>query len=303
MVGSFVLVAIAALAAFVLWLARSEFNRDTDIYYTYFTGSVAGLQSGSPVRYRGVAVGTVGNVEIDPGNVERIRVTLNLNPGTPVKTDSIAQLEIAGITGGYYVEIRGGTKTSPPLTAPDDQIPVIRSQNSTLMSLEEDAPKLLGKLIQLADRATDVLSPENVESITKTLNSLKAVSADLQAATPQTKEAVANVNRLVVDLNTRVPRLLDTLQQDGGAIRDAAGEFHKVATDISSVVDENRGPLRDFTGTGLYEMTSLITELRQLTDSLQRVADRLDRDPQRYLFGGGTNVGITPGRASSGKSQ
>src|SRR5579884_2029080 len=100
MVGSVVLAAALALVAFVLWLARSEFNHTTDTYYTYFYGSVTGLQGGSAVRYRGVPVGSVGNIEIDPANIERVRVTLNLNPGTPVKTDSVASLEIAGITGG-----------------------------------------------------------------------------------------------------------------------------------------------------------------------------------------------------------
>lgn len=297
-VGSVVLGAIAALILFVAWLAHNEFNKEADIYYTYFSGSVAGLQGGSPVRYRGVPVGTVGNIEIDPGNVERIRVTLKLNPGTPIKVDSIASLEMAGITGGSYVEITGGTQSSPPLTAPDDQIPVIKSQNSSLMSLEEDAPKLLGKLIQLADRANDTLTPENVRAISQTLDNLRSVTSDLKSLMPQTKEAVSNVNHLVADLHTQLPRLIDTLQQDGVSVRDAADEFRKVAAGINSVLTENRGPLRDFTGTGLYEMTALMTELRGLTDSLQRVADRLDRDPQRYLFGG-ANTGVDPNRPIS----
>jgi hypothetical protein len=46
--------------------AASEFNHKEDTYYTYFTGSVAGLVNGGPVRYRGVPVGKVGNIEIDP---------------------------------------------------------------------------------------------------------------------------------------------------------------------------------------------------------------------------------------------
>ena len=296
LVGSIVLVALAALAFFVLWLARTEFNRHADVYYTYFTGSVSGLQAGSPVRYRGVPVGTVGAVEIDPTNVERIRVTLNLTPNTPIKVDSVASLELAGITGGSYVEITGGKQSSQALTAPDDQIPVIPSRESTLMSLEQDAPKLIGKLIDLADRANDALSAENVKAISDTIANLKALSASLTALTPQAQEAVGNLNRVLTDLHTDLPRLSETFEADGKAVHETVDDLHKAVDDIDAVLAENRQPLREFTGTGLYQLTALATQLRGLTETLQHVADRLDRDPQRYLFGGGTHVGVDPSK-------
>ena len=71
LVGSTVLAAIAAIIIFVFWLGRSELNNKEERYFTYFTGSVAGLINGGPVRYRGVPIGKVSNIEIDPGNVER----------------------------------------------------------------------------------------------------------------------------------------------------------------------------------------------------------------------------------------
>ena len=296
LVGSIVLVVLAALVVLVLWLARTEFNRNADIYYTYFTGSVAGLQGGNPVRYRGVPVGTVGAVEIDPTNIERIRVTLNLNPGTPIKVDSVASLELAGITGGSYVEITGGTQSSPALTAPDDRIPVIQSRNSTLASLEEDAPKLIGKLIELADRANDALSPENVKAISETIDNLRSLTANLRAVTPQVQDAVKNMNTVLNDIHTDLPRLSQTFEADGKAVRETVEELHKTTSEVEAMLAENRGPLREFTGTGLYQLTALATQLRSLTDTLQRVGDRLDQDPQRYLFGGGTHVGIDPNR-------
>ncbi len=270
------------------WLARSQLNEKSDTYYTYFTGGVAGLSAGSPVRYRGVPVGTVANIEIDPANVERIRVTLKLISGTPVKTDSVAALEMTGITGTSYVEITGGTQSSPALKAPDDQIAVIPSQNSSLASLEEDAPKLLNKLLEFGGpRQRRPCRPRIFKAINQMLENLRNFSADLSTLGPDAREATAgNLNQLVATANGHLPKLLDTLQQDEKAARDAAAEFRQVAKGIDSLIAETRGPLRDFTGNGLYEMTGLVTELRDLTATLTRVADRLDRDPQRYLFGG-----------------
>ena len=250
------------------------------------------------MRYRGVPVGTVGNIEIDPQNIERIRVTLKMKPRTPIKTDSVASLETQGITGGSYVELTGGTQASPALTSVDDRIPVIKSENSSLQSLVADAPKLLGKLNQLADSANSILSPDNIKSISDTFTHLNNLSASLDSIGPDAKQSVANLSRLTADLDKQVPQVMDTLHQDGASIREAADEFHKVAGDIDAMLAENRGPLRDFTANGLGEVSGLVNNLRSLTDTLNRVADHLDRDPQRYLFGG-TGSGVDPNRPLS----
>jgi phospholipid/cholesterol/gamma-HCH transport system substrate-binding protein len=294
LVGSSVLAAMLAIVIFVFWLGRSQFTHQEDVYYTYFTGSVAGLSSGSPVRYRGVPVGSVGAIAIDPQNIERIRVTLKITPNTPVKTDTIASLETAGITGNSYVELKGGTQGSARLTGDDGTVPVIQSENSGLQALVDNAPKLLGKLTQLADSANSALSRENIKAISDTLTHLQNVAAGIDGLTPELKEALGNFTQITADLRVQMPKLMDSVREDGAAIKGAADEFHRVATSADAVIAENRGPLRDFTGNGLSEISGLVTQLRSLTTTLTRVADHLDRDPQRYLFGGGASVGVDP---------
>jgi phospholipid/cholesterol/gamma-HCH transport system substrate-binding protein len=294
-VGFSVLAAIAAIVVFVFWLGRSQLSKNEDVYHTYFTGSVTGLSSGSPVRYRGVPVGTVGYIAIDPNNIERIRVTLKLRPSTPIKVDTVASLETAGITGGAYVELSGGTNAAPLLVSQNGEVPVIRSENSGLQSALDEAPKLIAKLNTLADQANALLSDQNVKSISSTFDHLKGLSANLDALGPDAKETVANLNKLTTDLNKQLPGLLETLKQDGASIKDTADSFHKVGGDVDAVIAENRAPLRDFSANGLSEISALVANLRTLTDTLNRVADHLDRDPQRYLFGG-TGAGVDPNR-------
>jgi phospholipid/cholesterol/gamma-HCH transport system substrate-binding protein len=294
LVGSCVLAAIASILIFIFWLGRSELSHKESTYYTYFTGSVAGLINGGPVRYRGVSIGKIGNIEIDPQNVERIRVTLLLKADAPIKTDTIASLEMAGITGGSYVELTGGTQSSPPLEPkqPGD-IPVIQSENSSLQSLVDDAPKLLGKLNQLADNANNILSPDNAKKLSETIDHLNSLAANLDGLGPDARQAVANINGITGNVNKQLPQIMDSLHQDTASVRQAADGFNKVAADLDGILAENRAPLRDFTGNGLSEITSLVSNLRTLTETLNRVADRLDRDPQRYLFGGNGN-GVDP---------
>ncbi len=297
-VGTSVLAAIVAILVFIFWLGRSQLNKHEETYHTYFTGSVTGLSSGSPVRYRGVPVGTVGYIAIDPNNIERIRVTLKLRERTPIKTDTVASLETAGITGGSYVELSGGTNAAPLLASQNGEVPVIRAESSGLQSALDEAPKLVAKLSQLSDQANKLLSDENVKTITATFDHLNSLSANLDSLGPDAKQTVANLNKLTTDLNKQLPGLMDTLKQDGASIREAADEFHKVGSNVDGLITENRAPLRDFTTNGLGEVGSLVANLRNLTDTLNRVADHLDRDPQRYLFGG-TSAGVDPSRPLS----
>jgi len=298
LVGFSVLAAIAAIVIFIFWLGRSQLSKNEDLYHTYFTGSVTGLSSGSPVRYRGVPVGTVGYIAIDKENIERIRVTLKLRPNTPIKTDTIASLETAGITGGAYIELSGGTNAAPLLVSQNGEVPIIRSENSGLQAVLDDAPKLVAKLSKLTDQANALLSDQNVKTISTTLDHLNGLSANLDALGPDAKETVANLSKLTADLNKQLPGLLDTLKQDGASIKEAADSFHKVGTDVDALIAENRGPLHEFSANGLGEISALVANLRTLTDTLNRVADHLDRDPQRYLFGG-TSAGVDPSRPLS----
>jgi len=298
-VGFSVLAAIAAIIIFIFWLGRNQLSKNEDVYHTYFTGSVTGLSSGSPVRYRGVPVGTVGFIAIDRQNIERIRVTLKLRPNTPIKTDTVASLETAGITGGSYIELSGGTNAAPLLVSQNGEVPVIRSENSGLQSALDEAPKLIAKLNALGDQANKLLSDQNVKTLSATFDHLNNLSANLDALSPDAKEMVANLNKLTADLNKQLPGLLDSLKQDGTSLKEAAESFRKLGNDTDALVAENRAPLRDFTANGLGEVGALLANLRTLTDTLNRVADHLDRDPQRYLFGG-TSAGVDPSHPLSG---
>ena len=112
LVGSFVLGLIGAAFAFVVWLASVEFEEAPTRYVVYFEGSVTGLSIASAVRYRGVPVGSVTDIRIDPENIERIRVTVEISAETPVKTDTEAMLHLQGITGIAFIHLSGCTQQS-----------------------------------------------------------------------------------------------------------------------------------------------------------------------------------------------
>lgn len=314
LVGSFVLLAFAGTVVFVLWLAKFQFDEQFTRYEIEFEGSVSGMKVGSSVELNGIPVGEVIDIKIDPRDVEKVSVTVEVPSDTPIREDTVASMQLKGITGGVTIQLSGSTQESPPLLpkAGEDQA-VIVSKASALDQFLEGAPELMASLQTLVARAAILLGPENQDSFSATLSNFATISGALAARTDDVELLISDASSTMANLrqaSTAMAGLADdaqsTLASVGGAadsvtdtiggnkaeidalitdLRSTSQNFAAMSEQLSALVEENRQPLRDFTGDGLYEFTNFMAEARALMDSLTRVSTQVERDPARFLFG------------------
>lgn len=267
-VGTFVLAMAVMLFGFVIYIAKVQFDQVRWPYYVYFDGSVTGLQDGSAVRYRGVAVGVVSDIRIAPDDASKVRVTIELPSDTPITQDAVASIEMQGITGLAYIQIFGGARGSPLIERSVGSIPVIPSRPSQISEVLDSAPQLLSNLIDLTKRAGDFLTPENAEKVSGILANTEVLTADAKAALADLRKVAERTDEL-----TRA--LVDTAQV------------------ARRMLSENREPLHDFTTTGLYDAALLIAEMRELVGNMSRIASQVQRDPSGFLLAG-PRAGVAP---------
>jgi phospholipid/cholesterol/gamma-HCH transport system substrate-binding protein len=285
-VGAFVLVMISVAFAAVLWLARAQLTTQYATYDIYFTGPVSGLRDGATVEYNGVPAGRVKEIRIDPGNVEQIRVTVEIENNVIIKQDARANLETNILSGVSYVEIAGGTQEAPVLTAEaGNRYPVIRSRRSRLASVAARLPQIMAKLDETADHLNELLGEDNRRSIGETLANLRILSADLAA---DAKPALLAATTLL--------RNLDQSYSDPGGLREGltAGiaDFDKLGRSLNDTshqlqqaLQDARPGVRTFSQRTLADVGELVGEARQLISGLSRLVAGIDRDPSRVLFG------------------
>src|SRR5918995_5702452 len=163
LVGAVVLTLIAGLAAFSVWLVKADVDRQVARYEIAFAGSVSGLQQGGQVLYRGIPVGRVADIRIDPDNVENVLVVVEIDRETPIKANTVATLEFQGLTGIAYVQLRGGTQESARLDPDATEPPRIPSRRSSLEQVFESTPELLAQALTLVGRLSLLLTNENLE--------------------------------------------------------------------------------------------------------------------------------------------
>jgi phospholipid/cholesterol/gamma-HCH transport system substrate-binding protein len=300
LVGAFVIALVGAAFAFVIFLARVSLDTGTTTYLVNFTGSVQGLEVGSKVRYRGVPIGSVSSIKIDPNDVAKIRVLVDVDEGAPIKEDTVATLALEGITGVASVSLTGGTQDSPRLHRKEgEEYRTIPSKPSAIEKVLDDLPLLLERATTIAERLSDMLDDNNRKSFTETLENLRKVTAvfaersqgidgilkeatDTAASMRRTSEAA---ERLADNLNRRIDPLGDQAQQSLTEMRKASESFAKVADQLDKLIVENRRPLSDFSSTGLYELSQFLTEARALVASLNQLTVQIQRDPAKFFFG------------------
>lgn len=295
-VGAFVLTMVILAFAAVLWLARGELNTQYARYDIYFQGPVTGLRTGASVEYNGVPVGKVADVRIDPANVERIRVTVDLDPNVAIKTDAAASVETNILSGVSYIQIVGGTQEAPLLVAQGDQrYAVIRSHRSRLASVTARAPQLLDKLNDTAERLNDVLDEKNRRALAESLDNLRVFTGGLADRSKDLAELTDNANataRALSKFVENVDRSYSGPDGLGNQLSTAITDFDRIAKNLSETnhqlqltLQDVRPGLRSFSQQTLGDVGSLIGETRQLVSGLSRVAAELERDPSRVLFG------------------
>ena len=274
LVGSFVLLLIAGLVVFVVWLARFQFEAEFERYDILFEGRVTGLSVGSKVSLRGVPVGEVRDIGIDPDNVERVRVTIEVAAETPVREDTVASLEQQGITGVANILLSGGSQDSPPLVAAaGEPRPVIVSQRSGLEQVLEGAPELLASLNVLVAHANTLLNPRNQQAIAAALDSISQFSGaaaesseDLQLLLRDSAGAMAGLRAA----STSFQRLADRL------VAGSARLFARADTTLGAVEGAAGAIEATLAGGGTSEIAGALGSLRGSADAVASMATAIE---------------------------
>ena len=295
-VGAFVLLVLAGVLVGSLWLARVQFSTQYQYVETSVTGPVSGLSTGAVVRLNGIDVGRVAKIDLDPDDPTLVNLLLQVSGTIPVHSDAVASIESQGLTGVSYVEISGGTRHSPQLTAsPGQKYPRIASRPSSLQQVFNNAPALLGRLLVIGDRLELLLNDKNRDAIAQTLDNVRETtsalahrSGDIDRLVADGAAAMHNLANASASLNvvaSNLERSSDKGDQLIASARDTFDRAAKLASDLDALVQASRPGLRELTTNGVAQLDELLAETRRLVASLNRVSTGLEREPNRLFLG------------------
>jgi phospholipid/cholesterol/gamma-HCH transport system substrate-binding protein len=289
-VGLFVLLLSVALIALVLWFGAGNYTRTVyDTFYAYMRESVSGLNVNAPVKYRGVEIGKVREIILDPDNPELVRLRLEIVRGSPIKSDTVAVLSVQGLTGIAFVDLTGGSRTSPLLKAkPGKEYPEITTGPSLFARVDMALNQALNNVNQLTEDVHALLEPKNRESVRNILAHIDALTATLasrdqalQAGVDHAVKTLENTAKASADL----PELVAGIKGTAQALERMANQLTSAGSGLTQTVEHSRHDVDAFAQQTLPEAAQLVSNLRDLSNDLQRLTRELDRDPSAVLYG------------------
>lgn len=279
LVGLFVSAGLLALCFFSIWLAGSHDNNNYDRYTVYFTDAVSGLNEGAAVQYKGVAVGRVADIRLSETRQDLIKVDIEVEENTPISADTEVNLNMQGITGLVYVELRTEVGENTPVPRVEgERYPVLKGSGTNLAKLLQEIPEITRQVRDLAEKFNTLMSEENIASLTRTISNVETMSRDLNGLLSEAN--VASVSEMVNNFSASSR----SIEEVAAKFEKTADEIDKAVASISKVVSKNESNINKFSQDGLEQITSMSRETRRMAESIRKIADKLNEDPSQLIY-------------------
>ena len=306
--GLFVVSSLLLTLVAIAYFGARSMPKQTVTYSSYFDEAVTGLENGSPIKFRGVTIGNVSQIELGPDR-RHVKVSYELTVAVldqlgiargsgektrlPMAPNLRAQLNSTGVTGIKYVQLdffddARAALSELPFPAGDHTIP---AQPSSMKNIE-------ASVVQTADRL-----PEVAEQLLTVLTRMQRVAEQLEGQNlPQRAGAVlAHADKTLATLDERLSQL-DThgLSQDSRAVLSS---WQGTATRVNQMLDRMNGErglvasverVSDALGSAAQnangfstEMEHTLRDVSEAASSVRDLADALGRQPDMLVKGRG----------------
>ncbi|MET0245946.1 MAG: MlaD family protein [Sphingomonas sp.] len=302
LVGAVVLILIAVLVLFTVWLARLGTSEDRE-YDIFFKQSVDGVSPGSSVTFSGVPSGQVKEIAFWKEDPQFVRVRIIVKGDVPILEGTTAAI-LGSFTGGSTIQLDGAVKGAPAIRCPEQNpraacplgVPVIPAKAGGLGALLNSAPRLLERLSTLTERLTELLGDRNQASIAGILANTDRLSRALADRGPEIAATLAETRITIQKAGAAAEQIgqlagtTNTLLAED--VRPAVGNLNKAISaaqrsmeTLDATIGDARPGLQSFSKKTVPEAGQLIQDLRQMAAALSSVAEKLDQGGATGLIG------------------
>ena len=288
MVGAVTVALLAGTLLFIVWLAGLS-NKATKCYDIYFAQGVGGLNKGSNVSFSGVPVGQVSKISLLPNRPEFVWVRIEVEEQTPVLQGTSAQIHGVGFTGVSEIQLTGAERGRPPIEQVGPQgCPVVPATSGGISALLNSAPELIDRIQRLTERLTELLSDKNQNSISDILENIDATTAELRKHAPEMGDTVAEIKiashnaglaaNSIAALGNNTNKLVTEQGQPAMEnLNKAIISARQAADSLNGMITDARPGVQNFSKQTLPEANKLVHDLRELSQSLEQVSQRVNQ--------------------------
>jgi phospholipid/cholesterol/gamma-HCH transport system substrate-binding protein len=276
-------------------------TRDTGEHRPFEISSregVTGLQAQAPVRYKGVTVGRVQSIALDPQTLGNVLIRIAVDGTAPISPTTFATLGFQGVTGLAFIQLDDTGPTSVVLASSDEQPGRIPMRPSLMSRLSDQGAGLLSQLDEATQRVSQLLAAPNQKKLMDAVGNMGQAAASIGQFAQQATQA--NLPALAQETGVTLKSLRSTsdrLGQSADAISASADAFKGMSQRMSEpggTLDRIADGTTTLMTTGQSLNTTLVPRLSRTVDDTARTVRQMGRavesvndNPQALLLGNG----------------
>ncbi|BCX78984.1 MlaD family protein [Campylobacter sp. 19-13652] len=293
-VGIFLVICIGAAGLF-MWFMQGGDSKGANYrsYYISTTALPTGLKDGSVVKFIGVDAGVVDKISFSDDKNATIEIELKIKKNLPIRHDSMAVVELQGISGIAYLNITRGSPTSP-LFAPDEHA-IIKLEESLLSKFGERAKSLSDQASSVLTSVEYILDEKNRQSLATLLSSLASISSEIEKS-GGAKSLGQTIKRLdefsKIALNEKnanaFNEAINRLNQSANALKIISSkELPSTLNEIKALaakLGSNEYNLQKILYPSLSEFDDTLASFKRTLKQVDAALDRLEDNPYEFFF-------------------
>ncbi len=315
--GIFIAGAVVLCCAMLFFFGMSDIFVRKARMQTYFKESVQGLSTGSPVKYKGVSIGSVSDISImvDTSTIcvgmeidlKSFRTRKGVEPFSDledfekyvhkaVNEGLRCRLELAGITGMRYLEMdyyEAPGKVVIPKEARLSDVIYIPSVPSAFKDIAKSINNSLERISKIKFEEISDNMYRSINDIQTYLNSkeLKTALDNFAVVSGNLRETSGTVNKVITE-----KRLEELSGELSNALRKLSALAEKISHDSEEAkVGESTQAFREaaaavrsaaeMVNDQRYQTAQLFDKLNQTLDAMRELIDNIKADPSSVVSG------------------
>lgn len=252
----------------VMLLVGNKLLKREDCYYSRFKEiSVAGLTEGSSVKFQGMNIGVISNINIDNEDTSIVEIGYCIKPGVAVREGTSAVLGSIGITGLKFLELKGGgTGIKIPVNG---EIP---SEKSQWDEISGKATVITAKIESILNRVNLMLEKTDPETISKISKNVEEVTTSIDMILKDNrgnvKRLVANTDKTMLSLNKRLDEIsklsnnLEKITAPQGPVENVLVSAKEMSAQVKNTLEEAK--IAETTN----KIYDLLTSIQKMTETI-----------------------------------
>jgi phospholipid/cholesterol/gamma-HCH transport system substrate-binding protein len=237
------------------------------------------------IKYNGVEIGKVKDVQLDNNNPRNVIVYLNILSPVRINSQTYAIIKAQGITGMSYIDLRlpkSATSTTNLPVHNTPPYPVISSHPSLMYGLTEQAQSLTNNVQDISSQMKILLADENLAHISNTFANLDKISSSLASKSGQMERSLDNLVVVLENIKNNSAKLNETFEN----LNDLSKSLANTSNNTNKLIlGMQNNTMQNVNAVLLPNLNQTIINMNQASAQLEQFLTILNQNPSVVVRG------------------